>query len=296
VVKCVGFDDLSSINELRGGVSGVTTGVARPVLDNTTKASGGASLRFAVPSNSGPNSSGSYFTNFSDDLSVRFGGQSEFYIQWRQRFSRELLNTRYQGGHGWKQLIVGSGDRPGTAAGSCTALEIVVNSYLQNGFPTIYNSCTGSTSHGPYDGFYEPIESGSNFRLQNARPAPYCLYSQRRTSFFPPAGNCFGYVADEWMTFQLGVKIGPRVGDEFTNSRVMLWMARQSRPSELVIDWGPYNLSAGEPREDQRFGKVWLLPYHTGKAASQAHPVAYTWYDELIISRSRIPDPQSGSP
>jgi len=33
------------------------------------------------------------------------------------------------------------------------------------------------------------------------------------------------------------------------------------------------------------------LPYNTGKDASQAHPTAYTWYDELIVSKQRIPDP-----
>ena len=77
------------------------------------------------------------------------------------------------------------------------------------------------------------------------------------------------------------------------DSRVRLWVARENKLSELVIDWGPYNLTAGSRAEDQRFGKVWLLPYHTGKDPSQVHPVAYTWYDELIISRTRIADPRS---
>jgi hypothetical protein len=84
------------------------------------------------------------------------------------------------------------------------------------------------------------------------------------------------------------VKTGPRIGSELTGSYVKLWIARQGQPSELVIDWGPYNLSAGT---DERYGKIWLLPYHTYKDPSQSHPVAYTWYDELIISRSRVPDP-----
>jgi hypothetical protein len=93
------------------------------------------------------------------------------------------------------------------------------------------------------------------------------------------------------MTFQVGVELGPRVGDEFQGSRIKLWVARNGAPSELVIDYGPYNLSAGDPTDGQQFGKVWLLSYHTDKSASQSHPTAYTWYDELIISRSRIPDP-----
>jgi hypothetical protein len=50
-------------------------------------------------------------------------------------------------------------------------------------------------------------------------------------------------------------------------------------------------LAAGGPGENQRFGKIWLLPYHTGKDASVSNPIAYTWYDELVISRNKIADP-----
>jgi hypothetical protein len=157
----------------------------------------------------------------------------------------------------------------------------------------MYNSCTGSTSHGAYDPFEEPF-AGDDFKLENGRPSPYCLYSQGHTnpvSFFSPAGNCFEYAADQWMTFQVGIKTGPRVNDEFTNSRVTLWVAYEGKPSELVVSWGPYNLSAGDPADNQRFGKVWLLPYNTDKDPTQVTPVAHTWYDELVISRSKIPDP-----
>ncbi|HUL65317.1 MAG TPA: hypothetical protein VLW55_11940, partial [Burkholderiaceae bacterium] len=104
-------------------------------------------------------------------------------------------------------------------------------------------------------------------------------------------GNCVGYVANEWFTFQVRIKTGPRVGNEWVNSYVTLWIAREGKASEMVINWGPYNLSAGDPAEDQKYGKVWLLPYHTGKDASVTNPVAYTWYDELVISRNIIADP-----
>ena len=54
---------------------------------------------------------------------------------------------------------------------------------------------------------------------------------------------------------------------------------------------GPYNLTAGSPGTNQRFGKVWLLPYNTGKDPNVTNPVAYTWYDDLIISTQKIADP-----
>ena len=295
VIRCVGFDDESTIRGRYWTLSrsGITGGVADPTIDRAVFASGGGSLKFTIPSNSDANSSGSFFTNFSDDLSIRFGENQEFFVQWRQRFSRELLTTHYQDGGGWKLAIVGTGDRPLRIFGSCTPLTVVVQSYYQEGFPIVYNSCTGSSSHGPYDGFYEPTggPGGGDFKLQNARASPHCLYSQKQTTYFAPGGNCFRFFADEWMTFQLRIKTGRRVQDEFVESRVTLWVAREHQPSEMVVDWGPYNLAAGSPDDDQKFGKIWLLPYHTGKNPAQSHAVAHTWYDELIISRNRIDDP-----
>jgi hypothetical protein len=69
------------------------------------------------------------------------------------------------------------------------------------------------------------------------------------------------------MTFQVMIKTGPRVNDEFINSFVKLWIAREGQPAEPVTDRGPYNLTAGNLVSNQRFGKVWFLPYHTGKSA-----------------------------
>jgi hypothetical protein len=303
VVRCSGFDEASVFNIGNGGTAGAykqnlgifppsgTSDYTRATRDTSVKASGSSSLKFTVPGNSSADSSGSFFANFSSDLQTQFGENSEFYVQWRQRFSPEFIGTKFAGGGGWKQVIIGSGDQPSKLYFSCTPLEIVVQNTYQRGFPQMYNSCSGSTSHGPFTPFEEPF-AASDFKMQNARPAPYCLLSQGATkSHFAPNGNCFGYFANEWMTFQVGVKTGPRIKDEFVDSTVTLWVAREGRPSEAVIEWGPFNLSAGPPGENQRFGKVWLLPYHTGKDAATTHWPSYTWYDELIISRKRIADP-----
>ena len=94
------------------------------------------------------------------------------------------------------------------------------------------------------------------------------------------------------MTFQVRIKTGPRVDDEWVNSFVTLWIAREGQPSQPAINWGPYNLTAGSAAENLKFGKIWLLPYNTGKSSAQIHPTGFTWYDELIISRTQIADPQ----
>ena len=291
VLRCVGFDTTATLSGTYGDNSGTLPGAANPAIDTAIKASGAGSMKLTVPSNSGANTSGSYFINFSNDLSVQFGGNSTFYVQWRQRFSPAFLSTFYQGGGGWKHIIIGTGDQPGNKLfSSCSSLETVVQNTNQRGFAQMYNSCSGSTSHGAYNPF-EQLFNGSDFKMQNARPSPYCLYSQSSTSYFPPTGNCLGYVANEWMTYQVGITTGPRVLDEFVGSNVKLWIAREGQPSQLVIDWGPYNLTAGNPIDNEAFGKFWLLAYHTGKSSAQTHPVGEMWYDELIVSRAKIADP-----
>ena len=47
--------------------------------------------------------------------------------------------------------------------------------------------------------------SSSRMRVQ-ARIA--CIRKMQSKTFFAPNGNCFGYVANEWMTFQVKIKTG----------------------------------------------------------------------------------------
>jgi hypothetical protein len=306
VVACVGFDASSDIVGNWGAPSGVlpnSKGIA-PTLDTTVKASGNSSLMFTIPANASADTSGSYWTNFSKDFSKQFGQNSDFFVQWRERFSPEFLSSNPPGALGWKQTIIGTGDVTGctestNASGqcstSCSNLEIVTLDSYQQGFPRMYNSCSGSASHGPYDPFEEPY-GVYDFKLQNAMPSPFCLYSQGQTNpatWFPPTGNCFGYFPNEWMTFQVEIQTGPWVNGEFQNSHVNLWIAREGQPSVQVFNWGPYNLSADPSSPTaQMYGKVWLLPYNTGRDPTVTNPVAYTWFDELIISAQKIADPK----
>lgn len=303
VVRWFDFDSAGQLGSSAYGANfGATPGTGTaPAIDTSVAASGAGSLRFEVPSQSGPNAAGAWFANFSPDLATQFGENSEFFIQWRQRFNKAFVDTFFteRGGGaqgGIKQLIVTTGDQPEHLYASCEAIGNVVQTYYQRRFPIVYNSCTGSRSHGPYAGLYEKTRGG--FLLQNGLPPPSCPYGSTRGAGTTPPSNCFGWVADEWMTFQMGITLGPRdnANGEFTNSRVRLWAARDGEPSQLIIDWNPgvsgyFPLTAGPALQNQRFGKVFLLPYMTGKDASQPHDLAQTWYDELIISTQRIPDP-----
>lgn len=256
VVRCFGFDSEGATDPHIIPPWGSEERLA--FVDYDVAASGTGSLRFEIPSHTGDDTSGSFWLNFSDDFRTQFGEGDEFFVQWRQRFSREILRTDYLGGGGWKQIIIGEGDRPGHTAWSCTQLEIVVNNQYQRGYPAMYHSC------GAKDNVYESIDD----------PHP------------------FPYKADEWMTFQVGVKIGNwyrNDGRYHRNSAVRLWVAREGGPSKRVINRDDYDIANENP--EAQYGKLWLLPYHTGKDSSQDHPVAFTWYDELIISTQWIADP-----
>jgi hypothetical protein len=283
VIRAIGFDTQAEVmdyvlNDGRFGPSGSG-------WDQSVKASGNGALRFTIPSLSPANTSGQWRINFSDDRSLQFGENEEFYVQWRQRFDPALLHTQYEGSGGFKQIIIGEADRPGASeAGSCTEMHLVVQNAFQRGAPQMYHSC----------GRYTPFEQRQDslgWKIQNAIPAPYCLHN----NVGPP---CFLYHEDEWLTYQVRVKLGPRgTGTSsleganvtgFTNSTVQMWAARNGQPSQLIHDWPGLVLRETEGR---KYGKVWLLPYQTGKSATQEHPVTHTWYDELIISRNRIADP-----
>jgi hypothetical protein len=287
VVRCFTFDSQAEIAPY------IYPGASAPVVDTSVKASGAGSLRMTIASNSGANTSGGFSMNFtpgslnvsgSNPYPIQFGQGEEFYVQWRQRFAPEFLATHYVGGGGWKQAIIGEGDRTGVAAYSCTQLEIVTQNTYQRGFPQMYHSCGGK------DGQYEPLEEfspPSDYKLQNAIPSPYCLYSK------PTVPPCVGYKANQWMTFQVHIKVGTwykNDGHYHRDSTIELWVAEEGQPSHLAISFRNYDIANSNPAA--KYGKVWLLPYHTNKDPSQVHPTGYVWYDELIVSKTRIPDPR----
>ncbi len=242
----------------------VTTSASdAPVIDTTVKASGAGSLKFTIPSLSGSSGSGSYFTNYSTDLSVRYGANTTHYVQWRQRFSPEYLNTAYHQigggpGTGWKLMGVTTGDSPpcsssnGTNCHSaCEAADVVVQNTNLRKIVAAYHSCTGSSSEPfAYAAFEET--TATDILLQNARTVPPgCGYAKVVTAGtpFPPDTNCVGFFANEWMTFKMKVTLGPRGGfgvpgaapnDEFVHSNVKVWVARENQASELIIDWNGY--------------------------------------------------------
>ena len=296
-VRSFGFDSIADLGPALAWENkanyGVVPGTGSVDIDTNTKASGGGALRFSVLAGSG--GSASWFTNFWPDLSKLYGANSSFFIQWKERISQTIFDD-----WGRKHCLIGSGDDGVTQYSSCTDIEIEMEPYSNaNGvspakqFPVIYNACP--TSCGGIFPFYETLSGGVDYDLQNARPAPYCLYGDNTHA------GCKFIVPNSWMVFQIGVDVGPRITMNghywFQNSRVRAWM--QSSPGaaeDLFLDYtvglgtpgSPPGLCAGHGATgNQRYGKIWLMNYTQNNVANPR--AGNIWYDELIISEQKIP-------
>jgi len=171
-----------------------------------------------------------------------------------------------------------------------SALETVVQNTYHRGFPQMYNSCDGSTSHGAYNPFEESF-GAYDFKLEtDGRHRTACTHRVRRLTLRRSA-TVLAIVANEWLTFQVGIKLGPRVGGRVQEQLRNAVDCARRQGLGAGDELGTYNLTAGSVGTAQKYGKVWLLPYNTSKSSSVTNPIAYTWYDELIISRNKIADP-----
>lgn len=316
VLKCVSFDTDADLNQGAGGTQGAwgdrfgifppygTSNYSLSNRDTTIYKDGGGSLRFTIPATAGTDVAGSWFTNFTDDLSVQIGEGQDIWIQWRQRFTSGYLTTMYQaaGGGlagGWKLADISAGDKPTCSLGTansticpttCWDFETVIQNTGMHTLPQVYANCAGDNAYKPLQGVT------SDITVQNVVECLYPTYDD------PP---CVKFHAAEWMTFKAHIHVGTW---NTWSSTIQLWVAREGQASVLVIDCSPTVtnkcINGLDSQADNgwfldnsdtsyKIGKVWLLPYHTNRSASYTYSDEYTWYDDLIISTSDIADPSS---
>jgi chitodextrinase len=268
VIKCVGFDALTDITPF---ISADGNGVIQASLDTTISASGGGSLKFVIPATSGQNSSGSW----SDRLGGSFGPGTTFFVQYRQRFSPEFVNTNYNG-NGWKQSIFHM------AGSTCASIELTTQNTWQHGFPEMYTDCGAR-------GFEVPLNGGTDTLLEQGDTSTTgynCHYINQVAPF------CAFYQPNTWMTFYYEVVLGSW---GTPTSTIKAWVAYEGGPMQEFINMQGYTLNFNNSASDV-YNSITLLPYNTNKPASQVNPVAYTWYDELIVSTQPIPAPTGPTP
>jgi hypothetical protein len=305
VLRYFDFNDASQLDGEYGDNYGVvengSPGSGTIGLDTSVKASGTSSLRFGLAAGGhsapGGGNNWNWFTNFTDDLQ-RFGENTEFFFQFKVRLSTEAFED-------WahKFFLCGNGDDGVNLFSSCSDLEICLQ-HLSNpsgavtaarAAPVLYNACPGDCG-GTFN-FHETIGGGADFDYQPNSGAAVCLYSDE------PSPACTVFVPNQWMVFQLGVTVGPKITSGghywFEDSRVRLWMQDEPGAAEnLIIDvtYGVTNLPSSPPglcagngaTGDKKYGKIWLLPYTQNSIGAGAR-AAYVWYDELIIGEQKIP-------
>jgi hypothetical protein len=263
VLKCVGFD---SPREVFAHLSPAWDGIIRGSLDTEIFADGGGSLKFTIPPLSPANTSGVWSAPMGRD----FGEDSTFFVQWRQRFSPELLKTVFKS-NGFKQHIFWHG-----IGGSCTDVQLVTENTYGRGFPQMYTACgaRGLEIAQP-DGDVQLEQGDYNCYYRNQNP-----------------GDCAMYRPNDWMTFYYEVHIGKW---NQPSSTVKAWVGYEGKPLKEFIDISKLTISNDSP-EAKAFRRIDLLPYQTDKDSTIVHPIAYTWYDDLIISTRPIPAPTGPTP
>jgi hypothetical protein len=279
VVKCVGFDNTTA-DIVRGtNLHPDGAGTYRAALDTSQKASGQGSLRFDLPPppHSGANIAGSWAPSSNDGLGRLFGQNSTFYVQFRQRFSPEMLNNSWTSS--WKTVIFHNNQT------TCGNVEITTNNHYMSGLAVMYTECGSRHLYTTLDGT-RYTESTPLLMQQGGYRCQYGEFNNQ---------TCFYFPANEWVTFYYRIQIG-NWGQ--ANSSVEAWVARESDTAYkqfIKVPGFTLNCNNSPCGQNEGYNNLTLTPYMTGLPSSSGSSGARVWYDDLIVSTQPIPVPTNGN-
>jgi hypothetical protein len=266
------------------------------ITTDCTNAADGCSLEFTMLPGFFQGEPGWFDYNFNSSLTALYGPGQEFYVQFKERLDPAmLLGSTFTNFEGWKINIVSEGDSPTAQAGNCsnTPADFVL---ISDGttFPWIYENCGNDGSNLNFmSSAYEPIQlygpslpGGGNYLDQPATGCPH--YAGRGTPSTDP--SCWNFVGNEWFTVQEHIKIGAW---GTASSTIDVWVAHQGQPSRLIVNASDVAIADDGPSVTDKFGKIVLLPYAT---SATWNTTTHVWYDDLIVSNRRIPDPEVAVP
>jgi hypothetical protein len=278
VVKCIGFDNTTTDIVKNVNLWPDGNGIFRGDLDTSVKASGAGSLRFTLPPppTAGQNIAGRWSPVTNDALGRLFGQNSTFYVQFRQRFSPDMLTNTWDSS--WKTAIFHYNTQ------TCGSIELTTNNRYMSGLAMMYTDCGGRglfTNNGipPYQ-----LQQGDY----------NCWYGQENPT------NCYYFTPNEWLTFYYEVHVG--TWDQ-PNSSIKAWVAREGQGYQQFINMPNFMLScnsdpcSSSPGNQQGYNNVTFTPYMTALSptSGKAGVTSYTWYDELIVSTQPIAAPRSST-
>ncbi len=289
VVKCWGFDNTTTDIVQNVNLRPAADGVFYGAMDTAVKASGAGSLRFRLAAgNAFANIAGQWLpgTNSLAMGGRTFGQNSEFYVQYRVRFSPEMFSNLAYWNSYWKQSIFHMNLQ------SCGGIEITTN-YRNYTSPTdkVPNFYTDCGQHG-----FGTDPATGKYKYSGAPPITQQQGDYNGLCNYPDWSRCWKYSANEWITFYYHFKIGTW---NVNNSRAEVWVSRPSSKNgayEKIIDIPDMIFTCNNDcsaTSSEGYNNITLTPYMT--ALSTPAPVdAYVWYDELIISTQPIAAPMSG--
>jgi hypothetical protein len=262
VLVCQGFDSPEIGIAAKWPASGLYPAGDNLIHGSFTsgqRASGAGSLHFEILTHTGANAAGFWRQSFGKS----FGEGTTFYVQFRQRFTEQMLHNNW-GDTTWKQVIFHN------HGSTCSDVELTTAQYYNTGIPYMYTDC------------------GSRHLTTNNSNPPYlfhqgdykCWYGHLNTK------DCFMYPTNQWVTFYYQVSIGHW---GIADSEINAWVAFDGKPMKQWIKMPRFKLNNDHPGQD--YDSVTLLTYMTGKDPGRDLPTADTWYDDLIVSTEPIAPP-----
>ena len=318
VLRCFSFDTSADLpranpgnNESWGQDFGIMANNQNPnvpVIDTTTKASGGGSMRFNQPAGGGSSSAGSWFTHFGPNKTGQLAnGEGPIWVQYRVRWSPELLvNSMWPGSGGAKVMDISLGDTPACIRASPAARiarprvhrrasSSCFRTMGSMGCLSVYANCNGTAA-------FNAMAGGSGLNPEVPEHAPLRLSELPVAAVQTVRGESVDDVQDQ---------VGPVQWNAWA-SAVQVWFGYEGEALTLIIDCEavqPNKCTSGFPASNgwwfqnsnpavYKMGKVYLHPYQTCQTSpcNWGSSTATAWYDELIISTQDIADPGVGAP
>jgi chitodextrinase len=259
-----------------------------------TIAADGCSMKITILNGYFQGEPGSFDYNFSPDLSRTFGPGQEFYVQYRERIDAGVLGN-IPNAEGLKHDITTEGDtatKQGPDCSNSPAEIVTIQDGVGANYPVVYANCgySGGTNAFMQSG-YQLIQlagaPGSNYLDQVTAGCPH--YSGRGIPTSDP--TCWNYVPNEWFTIQKHIKIGSW---NSPTSVIEFWTSHQGQPAQLITNAADAAIpNDGSGGASGRYGKIQLSAYNT---AAHWNVNTAVWFDDLIVSTRRIPDPDIDTP
>jgi hypothetical protein len=274
VLVCEGFDDPIRFKPALYPASGLYpagSGVFQGTLDTSIAASGNGSLRFEIDPYTSANSAGFWRHAFGKS----FGPHSTFYVQFRFRVSREMLTENWgdsTGNTSWKVAIFHHFPK------TCGSVEITTQDNYNFGLPIMYTDCGARAMF---------TNEGKPPYLKQQGDTPKSGYNCQFGTDYSRDKKCLRFVPDSWMTFYYRISIGDWGKP---NSNIQAWAALPGEPLKQWVNMPNFALDVDSPGNN--YDSIDLLNYMTNKDPKAKHAVAYTWYDELIVSSQQIAAPK----